>query len=397
METTTTTRPSLWSEKYAKALSPRLLRSRPRARRRTQSRDIISPPRNDLHHHHHHRKKKKKKKKKKKTSPHRASAEERKAARRVREEYRAEEDVAFSFDGEDGSILYCAKRTDARKSAVFNLIVGLREKMFAEYASGKEERNYGDKKCRERMFVCRGGGFGDCGSSVVTLSAFDRAMVKVGHSKVCVIQEKEMEEEDIDDDEKGEEEIQYRCVDVTEFSERALERGKMESDRMIEEQFGRLDENSSSSSASSYPSDMDAFFRSSNSNREERDEEHEEYFTRSSHRNVIAALRDDATGKIVSMAKNTNGGNKTLHAEMNLLLNHHHERPTSTNKKTLLVTLQCCRMCAALAAEHFSNELSEVVYLHPDQGPLAKMTLLQNEEAALRERQYTNTTERTEV
>ena len=59
-----------------------------------------------------------------------------------------------------------------------------------------------------------------------------------------------MEEEDIDDDEKGEEEIQYRCVDVTEFSERALERGKMESDRMIEEQFGRLDENSSSSSAS---------------------------------------------------------------------------------------------------------------------------------------------------
>ena len=387
--TTTTTRPSLWSEKYAKALPPRLLRSRPRARRRTQSRDIISPPRNDLHHHH-----RKKKKKKKKTSPHRASAEERKAARRVREEYRAEEDVAFSFDGEDGSILYCAKRTDARKSAVFNLIVGLREKMFAEYASGKEERNYGDKKCRERMFVCRGGGFGDCGSSVVTLSAFDRAMVKVGHSKVCVIQEKEMEEEDIDDDEKGEEEIQYRCVDVTEFSERALERGKMESDRMIEEQFGRLDENSSSSSASSYPSDMDAFFRSSNSNREERDEEHEEYFTRSSHRNVIAALRDDVTGKIVSMAKNTNGGNKTLHAEMNLLLNHHHERPTSTNKKTLLVTLQCCRMCAALAAEHFSNELSEVVYLHPDQGPLAKMTLLQNEEAALRERQYTNTTER---
>ena len=44
-----------------------------------------------------------------------------------------------------------------------------------------------------------------------------------------------------------------------------------------------------------------------------------------------------------------------------------------------------------------ANELSEVVYLHPDQGPLAKMTLLQNEEAALRERQYTNTTERTEV
>ena len=62
--------------------------------------------------------------------------------------------------------------------------------MFAEYASGKEERNYGDKKCRERMFVCRGGGFGDCGSSVVTLSAFDRAMVKVGHSKVSSYRKK---------------------------------------------------------------------------------------------------------------------------------------------------------------------------------------------------------------
>ena len=96
-----------------------------------------------------------------------------------------------------------------------------------------------------------------------------------------------MEEEDIDDDEKGEEEIQYRCVDVTEFSERALERGKMESDRMIEEQFGRLDENSYPLRLLVPSSDMDAFFRSSNSNREERDEEHEEYFTRSSHRNVI--------------------------------------------------------------------------------------------------------------
>ena len=98
--------------------------------------------------------------------------------------------MAFSFDGEDGSILYCAKRTDARKSAVFNLIVGLREKMFAEYASGKEERNYGDKKGRERMFMCRGGGFGDCGSSVVTLSAFDRAMVKVGHRRCASYRKK---------------------------------------------------------------------------------------------------------------------------------------------------------------------------------------------------------------
>ena len=73
-----------------------------------------------------------------------------------------------------------------------------------------------------------------------------------------------------------------------------------------------------------------------------------------------------------------------MHAEMNLLLNH---EKTET-KKTLLVTLQCCRMCAALS-QRYANELSEVVYLRADTGPLAKMTALQIcEEGKLRERKH---------
>ena len=70
---------------------------------------------------------------------------------------------------------------------------------------------------------------------------------------------------------------------------------------------------------------------------------------------------------------------------MNLLLNH---EKTET-KKTLLVTLQCCQMCAALSWRYFSDELSEVVYLRADTGPLAKMTALQIcEEGQLRERKH---------
>ena len=348
--------------------------------------------------------------------PHTATREEKKAGKFAREHVAVftngiddgngrkanrDDDIAFAFDGQNRRILYVARRTSEIKSSTFNLICGLRELAFEAKESGREKRNYGDAKCRERMFVVRkGGGREDdtrCleeeaekKTKVLTLSEFDRAVVKVGHSKVCVIQEEEMEEVENENDDEGREGVGYECVDVTEFSERALMRGKIESDRMIEDEFGRAEE----AQNSSYPSDADAFFVrfSSNSNRsqeeskgDEEEEEKEERFERASHRNVVAALRDDATGKIISLAKNTNGGNKILHAEMNLLLNH---EKTET-KKTLLVTLQCCRMCAALSRRYFSDELSEVVYLRADTGPLAKMTALQIcEEGKLRERKH---------
>ena len=348
-------------------------------------------------------------------TPHAATREEKKAGKFAREHVavfthgsdvgkvgKRDDDVAFAFDTRNRRILYVARRTSDIKSSTFNLICGLRELAFEANESGREERNYGDAKCRERMFVVRKGGGRDDDTrrleeeakkktKVLTLSEFDRAVVKVGHSKVCVIQEEEMEEVEVedDDDDEGREGVGYECVDVTEFSERALMRGKIESDRMIEDDFGRAEE----AQNSSYPSDADAFFvrLSSNSNRSQEEskgdeeEEKEEHFERASHRNVVAALRDDATGKIISLAKNTNGGNKILHAEMNLLLNH---EKTGT-KKTLLVTLQCCRMCAALS-QRYANELSEVVYLRADTGPLAKMTALQTceEEGKVRERKH---------
>jgi tRNA(Arg) A34 adenosine deaminase TadA len=352
---------------------------------------------------------KKKRRANKTKGPHAATREEKKAGKFAREyvaglsngsadgkSAKRDDDIAFALDTHNRRILYVARRTSDIQSSTFNLICGLRELAFEAKESGREKRNYGDAKCRERMFVVRkGGGREDdtrCleeeaekKTKVLTLSEFDRAVVKVGHSKVCVIQEEEMEEVENENDDEGREGVGYECVDVTEFSKRALMRGKLESDRMIEDEFGRAEE----AQNSSYPSDADAFFvrfsnRSQEESKGEEEEEKEERFERASHRNVVAALRDDATGKIISLAKNTNGGNKILHAEMNLLLNHEKTR----TKKTLLVTLQCCRMCAALS-QRYANELSEVVYLRADTGPLAKMTALQIcEEGKLRERKH---------
>ena len=351
---------------------------------------------------------KKKRRANKTKGPHAATREEKKAGKFAREHVadftngigddiaNRDDDIAFALDTHNRRILYVARRTSDIQSSTFNLICGLRELAFEAKESGREKRNYGDTKCRERMFVVRkGGGREDdtrCleeeaekKTKVLTLSEFDRAVVKVGHSKVCVIQEEEMEEVENENDDEGREGVGYECVDVTEFSERALMRGKLESDRMIEDEFGRAED----AQNSSYPSDADAFFvrlsnRSQEESKGEEEEEKEERFERASHRNVVAALRDDATGKIISLAKNTNGGNKILHAEMNLLLNHEKTR----TKKTLLVTLQCCRMCAALS-QRYANELSEVVYLRADTGPLAKMTALQIcEEGKLRERKH---------
>ena len=278
---------------------------------------------------------KKKRRANKTKGPHAATREEKKAGKSAREYVAGlsngiadgnianrDDDIAFALDTHNRRILYVARRTSDIQSSTFNLICGLRELAFEANESGREKRNYGDAKCRERMFVVRkGGGREDdtrCleeeaekKTKVLTLSEFDRAVVKVGHSKVCVIQEEEMEEVENENDDEGREGVGYECVDVTEFSERALMRGKLESDRMIEDEFGRAED----AQNSSYPSDADAFFVrfSSNSNRSqeeskgEEEEEKEERFERASHRNVVAALRDDATGKIISLAKNTNG------------------------------------------------------------------------------------------
>ena len=82
---------------------------------------------------------------------------------------------------------------------------------------------------------------------------------------------------------------------------------------------------------------------------------------------------------------------------MNLLLNHHHETYFYQQEDAPRHATVLSNVCRVSCAEHFSNELSEVVYLHPDQGPLAKMTLLQTKKLRYARGNITNTTERTEV
>ena len=113
-------------------------------------------------------------------------------------------------------------------------------------------------------------------------------------------------------------------------------------------------------------------------------------------RRVVAALVSPE-GEVTDAARNVNADNKCLHAEWNLLA------PTLWGEWVLsptddddddggeiagleegtrvLVTLQCCRMCAALvcaAADHPGRSGPiEVVYLDPDDGSLARNTQLQ--------------------
>ena len=116
-------------------------------------------------------------------------------------------------------------------------------------------------------------------------------------------------------------------------------------------------------------------------------------------RRVVAALVSPE-GEVTDAARNVNADNKCLHAEWNLLA------PTLWGEWVLsptdddddggdggdeiagleegtrvLVTLQCCRMCAALvcaAADRPGRSGPiEVVYLDPDDGSLARNTQLQ--------------------
>jgi tRNA(Arg) A34 adenosine deaminase TadA len=107
-------------------------------------------------------------------------------------------------------------------------------------------------------------------------------------------------------------------------------------------------------------------------------------------RRVYAALYSPSRG-VYRVASNTNGSNKALHAEMNLLLSARDDEFTTTTADrriidpdtVLLTTLQCCRMCAALA---LSRGVADAVYLREDPGKLATSTELQRHPA--RERAF---------
>ena len=113
----------------------------------------------------------KKKSRSKTKGPHAATREEKKAGKSAREyvaglsngiadgnSANRDDDIAFALDTHNRRILYVARRTSDIQSSTFNLICGLRELAFEAKESGREKRNYGDAKCRERMFVVRKGG-----------------------------------------------------------------------------------------------------------------------------------------------------------------------------------------------------------------------------------------------
>ena len=92
----------------------------------------------------------------------------------------------------------------------------------------------------------------------------------------------------------------------------------------------------------------------------------------------VGALLVSSAGKILGRGWNTNGENRTLHAELNLVRSY----TMSTRKllpinSTLIVSLQPCAMCAAQIHAFSENiEKLKIIYLEKDGGPHSKNSVL---------------------
>jgi len=246
-------------------------------------------------------------------------------------------------------------------SATRNLIVGVRE-MERERVERYGGRNFADAWLRGRIFAS---------GTTEGFSAFDRATVKVAatsHTRVDDFDEGDGSAVDATTTIDG-----LELMDVTPHAMRAMERGEVESRALCER---ALPPASDMRSAQDF---FDAATRAL-----ERTETSSSSSRRGKHREVFAALYSESRG-VYAVAANTNGDNKALHAECNLLARA--VRSTDANdgdpdrvvidpKSTLLVSLQCCRMCAALVDE-FRDVIDAAVYLKEDDGLLARSTALQ--------------------
>jgi tRNA(Arg) A34 adenosine deaminase TadA len=85
-------------------------------------------------------------------------------------------------------------------------------------------------------------------------------------------------------------------------------------------------------------------------------------------RPVVAVLAQGS--RIVRAARNSGGSSRVHHAEINLVVGGEPFPPDAT----VLVSLQCCRMCAAVLLD---AGVRAVRYLEPDPGRLARRTALQ--------------------
>ena len=131
---------------------------------------------------------------------------------------------------------------------------------------------------------------------------------------------------------------------------------------------------------------------------------------RSARDRLVVAMLVSADGALLDCAVNTNARNQALHAEVNLLApwleggdaqdaseededkrneneneNENENVPKLPAGARVLVTLQCCRMCAALIcaasddarARHGVETLRDVVYAEEDDGKYSDDTALQ--------------------
>ena len=268
-------------------------------------------------------------------------------------------------------------RTGGGRDATTNLVLGARE---LERERGGDGRNFADAWMRGRIFA-----------SGERASTFARAVVKVCATKACALGERTRDSV-ADASEEEEEEREDVLEDVTSWAQRAVERGREESEKECRERLPPLED----------MRDQCAFFTAATRALDDRaaaDDEDDETMRRDRkaftsrrrrNRRVYAALYSPSRG-VYRVASNTNGSNKALHAEMNLLLSARDDEFTATTvdrriidpDTVLLTTLQCCRMCAALA---LSRGVADAVYLREDPGKLATSTELQRHPA--RERAF---------
>jgi hypothetical protein len=309
--------------------------------------------------------------------PYVPTAAERGLARAILETSSVEDDdVAFlvapsSGDADAPSVVWFAtsrKTSPPWDSALVRLVLGARE------AGGRAN---GNRWARARMLTTR------------ALSDLDRAVVKVAAQRATAF---DLEDHDDDatadapaspDDPRA---LERR--DATPWARAAIRRGATTS------RVGLLP-------PKTLPvNDDDAAFRWASARASDASENTQTQLWERD-RGVVAALVSPR-GEVTDAARNVNADNKCLHAEWNLLA------PTLWGEWVLsptedgeianrpgaglevagpleegtrvLVTLQCCKMCAALvcaAADRPGRRGPiEVVYLNPDDGSLAKDTQL---------------------
>ena len=312
--------------------------------------------------------------------PYVPTAAERGLARAILETSSVEDDdVAFlvapsSGDAEAPSVVWFAtsrKTSPPWDSALVRLVLGARE------AGGRAN---GNRWARARVLTTR------------ALSDLDRAVVKVAAQRATAF-----DLEDLDDDDDASASSDDLCAlerrDATPWARAAIRRGATTSRVGL-------------SPPKTLPvNDDDAAFRWASARASDASENTQTQLWERD-RGVVAALVSPR-GEVTDAARNVNADNKCLHAEWNLLAptlwgewvlspteddggggGEIANRPGAGLEEAgpleegtrVLVTLQCCKMCAALvcaAADRPGRRGPiEVVYLNPDDGSLAKDTQL---------------------